>query len=176
MDTPPMAENFPKRNRIVSGLSRGVLVVEADERSGALITARQAGVDQGRPVFALPGRVDNKLSNGPHQLIRDGATLVTRLEDILDDLGPLPVEAMEESITMLPITEPVAKPETLSPPVDLSPAQEILLQHLGTDPVGIDAIMDRTELDASTVMRELTYLSLKGLVKRGDGQTYRRSR
>src|SRR6185436_4431516 len=90
LGTPPVAENFPRRNRIVSGMSRGVLVIEADERSGALITARQACDDHGRPVFALPGRVDNKMSGGPHKLIREGAVLTASLEDILDNLGPLP--------------------------------------------------------------------------------------
>ena len=89
MGAEPARENFPRRNRIISGMSRGVLIVEADER-GALITARQAYDDQGRPVFALPGRVDNPLSVGPHRLIRDGATLTTNLQDILDGLGPLP--------------------------------------------------------------------------------------
>jgi DNA processing protein len=175
MDTPPLAENFPRRNRIVSGMSRGVLVIEADERSGALITARQAGVDQGRPVFALPGRVDNALSIGPHQLIRDGATLITKLEDILDDLGPLPQEAMDE----LPSTAAAAEPsEAVPPPVllNLSPQQQMIVDQLGADPIGIDVIIDRTELDASVVMRELTLLSLKGAVQRVDGQKYKRSR
>jgi DNA processing protein len=181
MDTPPVPENFPKRNRIVSGMSRGVLVVEADERSGALITARQAGVDQNRPVFALPGRVDNKLSIGPHQLIRDGAILVTKLEDILEDLGPLPDEAMEEPRAVAPVT--VDPPSSVATPVDetnllatLSPQQQTLMQHLSTEAIGIDAIVDRSGLDVSLVMRELTFLSLKGFVKRTDGQSYRRVR
>jgi len=183
IDTPPLADNFPRRNRIVSGLSRGVLVVEADERSGALITARQAGVDQGRPVFALPGRVDNKLSIGPHQLIRDGATLVTKLEDILEDLGPLPVEAMEESRSIPSIEIPPAVPDPTPPPMNeadwlpnLSPTQQTLMQQMSSDAISIDAIIDRSGLDASVVMRELTFLSLKGFVKRTEGQTYRRVR
>jgi DNA processing protein len=183
IDTPPLAENFPKRNRIVSGLSRGVLVVEADERSGALITARQAGEDQGRIVFALPGRVDNNLSIGPHKLIRDGATLVTKLEDILDDLGPLPAEAMEESSNAsedgqsqaIPENPPVAEP---SAPIsfNLSESQQTILDHLDGDPQTIDTLIDRTGLDASIIMRDLTYLTLKGAVQREAGQTYRRAR
>jgi DNA processing protein len=96
LGSPPLAENFPRRNRIISGLSRGVLVTEAADRSGALITARLACDDHGRPVFAIPGRVDNPLSAGPHRLVRDGAILTTCLQDIVDELGPLPHEAMEE--------------------------------------------------------------------------------
>jgi DNA processing protein len=177
IDTPPLAENFPKRNRIVSGMSRGVLVVEADVRSGALITARQAGVDQGRVVFALPGRVDNALSIGPHQLIRDGAILVTRLEDILEDLGPLPVEATE-SISPAPVMD--AAPITTAPPppkvFNLSEHQQQIVDQLGSDAIGIDALVERTGMEVSIIMRELTFLSLKGAVQRVDGQNYRRAR
>src|SRR5687767_3725218 len=98
LGTPPLKDNFPRRNRIVSGLSRGVLVIEADERSGALITARQACDDHGRTVFALPGRVDQSTSAGPHQLIRDGAVLTTALDDIVNNLDPLPAAAMEATL------------------------------------------------------------------------------
>jgi DNA protecting protein DprA len=98
LGTPPLKDNFPRRNRIVSGMSRGVLVIEADIKSGALITARQACDDHSRPVFALPGRVDNALSDGPHLLIRDGAVLTTKLEDIIENLGPLPHGASEPTL------------------------------------------------------------------------------
>jgi DNA processing protein len=171
--TPPLAENFPKRNRIVSGWSRGVLVIEADERSGALITARQAGVDQGRALFALPGRVDNKLSIGPHQLIRDGATLVTNLQDIVDDLGPLPDSVMLE----MPVE--TAEPAPAGAPVQPtlfsgSEVQQTILNAMTNDPSTIDQLIDRTGLEASVILRELTVMSLKAVVRRGVGQTFHR--
>ena len=89
LGSPPRKENFPRRNRIISGMSRGVLVVECEEKSGALITARQAD-EHNRPVFAVPGRVDNPMSGGPHALLRTGAFLAATLEDVSDNLGPLP--------------------------------------------------------------------------------------
>jgi len=165
--TPPIADNFPRRNRIVSGMSRGVLVVEADEKSGALITARLACDDHGRPVFALPGRVDNKMSAGPHKLIRDGAILATSLEQILDELGPLPHVA-----TLPNMATEVATP--LEGPVGLSDQQREILLGIDVEPTSIDEIVERTTLPVHLVLQELTFMSLKGVVKRVDGQTYAR--
>jgi DNA processing protein len=185
LGTPPVAENFPRRNRIVSGMSRGVLVIEADERSGALITARQACDDHGRPVFALPGRVDNALSAGPHQLIRDGAVLAAKLEDILDNLGPLPQEAMETAAlaesgngddatgSLLTTASPAPQNADASA-VGLSDRQQVIVAALDDEPADVDAIIDRTALSAQEVLQELTFLTLRGQVRRVDGQTYAR--
>jgi DNA processing protein len=168
IDAPPAAENFPRRNRIVSGMSRGVLVIEGDERSGALITARQACDDHARPVFALPGRIDNKMSIGPHLLIRDGATLVTGLQDIIDGLGPLPTQAME-----VMAAEPViAETSTPIPTITLTDQQKLILSHLGTEAAGVDQIMELSGLEAPVIMSELTILCLKGAVRRMEGQTF----
>jgi DNA processing protein len=180
LGTPPNRENFPRRNRVVSGMSRGVLVVEADEKSGALITARVACDDHDRPVFALPGRVDNPLSAGPHLLIRDGAVLVRKLEDVLEGLGPVPQGATEPGLFPEPEGEPEALPTTrsiASPAGEqpgLSERQLLILGGLGADGANVDAIVERTELPAHVVLQELTFLSLKGQVRRIDGHTYAR--
>ncbi len=184
LGTSPMKENFPRRNRIVSGMSRGVLVVEADERSGALITARQACDDHGRPVFALPGRVDNPLSAGPHLLIRDGATLVTKLEEILEGLGPVPQEAMEPRLFNIGLSAHVdtaSTGERIASPIPstdifdgLSDRQREIMTAIGTDSANVDLLVDRTTLSAQVILQELTFLSLKGRVRRIDGQTYAR--
>lgn len=180
--TQPLAENFPRRNRIVSGMSRGVLVIEADTRSGALITARQAADDHNRPVMAIPGRVDNPLSAGPHALIRDGATLVTSLEDILDALGPLPESVYVEPDAQTPASdeptlpfEPKPAGGPTAPAIELTDRQRRLLEHLGVDPMNVDDLVEATDLPAHLVLQEMTFLTLKGVVKRSDGQTFARA-
>jgi DNA processing protein len=173
--TPPNKENFPRRNRVVSGISRGVLVVEADERSGALITARQACDDHGRPVFAMPGRVDNPLSAGPHQLIRDGAVLTARLEDILEALGPVPQHAAEPMLFEPNIeTAPPMRAVPLPSFENVSDRQKNLLESLGPDPMNVDSLVEATELPAHVVLQEMTFLTLKGHVRRIDGQSWSR--
>jgi DNA processing protein len=179
LGTPPNKENFPRRNRIVSGMSRGVLVVEADEKSGALITARVACDDHDRPVFALPGKVDNPLSAGPHLLIRDGAVLVTKLEDILAELGPVPQSVMEPSLfpeSERDEAEPASEVRSSTAPSTggLSERQQQILDGIGTDVASVDALVERTSLPAHVVLQELTFLSLKGQLRRVDGQTYAR--
>jgi DNA processing protein len=184
LGTPPLADNFPRRNRIISGMSRGVLVTEAAERSGALITARQAADDHGRPVFALPGRVDNPMSAGPHQLLRDGAVLAANLDDILNNLGPLPAEAHETEAegTLFPASvEPAAVAPTApakreAAPLPLTDRQQRIMAHLDHEPVNVDQLIESAGLDAATVLQELTFLTLKGVVKRIDGQTFARKR
>ena len=182
LGTPPVAENFPRRNRIVSGLSRGVLVIEADVRSGALITARQACDDHGRPVFAVPGRVDNPLSAGPHQLIRDGATLAAGVEDVVNNLGPLPHHVFESAETapvpeLFPAVAPAAvsdgpAPVAMEDRPGLSDRQRAILSTLGAEPMDVDSIIERAGLTAQVVLQELTFLSLRGAVRRVDGQTF----
>jgi len=174
LGTPPNKENFPRRNRIVSGISRGILVVEADERSGALITARQACDDHGRPVFALPGRVDNPLSQGPHKLIRDGAVLVSKLEDILEGLDPLPHNAIEPGLFAGSPEQREEPTPSIDLPPNLSERQSLILTCIDSDAATVDTLVERTELPAHVVLQELTFLTLKGQVRRLDGQTFAR--
>jgi DNA processing protein len=170
MGTPPLADNFPRRNRIISGMSRGVLVIEADVRSGALITARQAIDDHGRTVFALPGRVDSPTSAGAHQLIREGATLVTNLEEILSELGPLPATASEPSDPLFDKAPDQGRETKVT--LSLDDAQASIIEALKDNELDAESIIEQTSLQAGVVMRELTMLSLKGLIRRIDGNKY----
>jgi DNA processing protein len=156
----PMAGMFPQRNRLISGLSLGVIVVEAAERSGALITARHA-MEQGREVFAVPGNVDSRTSRGCHQLIRDGAKLVESADDVLEELGPL-VEAV-----------PRDDGQTIHHPAELllnEPEQQVL-SAIGTEATPIDRIVTETGLPVPQVLSTISVLEMRRLIRRLSGAT-----
>ncbi|HYE18804.1 MAG TPA: DNA-processing protein DprA [Tepidisphaeraceae bacterium] len=176
MGTPPVPENFPRRNRIISGMSRGVLVVEADERSGALVTCRLCVEDHNRPVFAIPGRVDNQLSAGPHKLIREGAILTTSLDHILEGLTPLPDEVSQPTLfddAPEPTAHADAPPRIPVPTTTLTDRQQQILAAM-SGPTPLDSLIDRTNLPAHEILQEMTLLTLKGQVQRVNGQTFAR--
>lgn len=154
----PLKENFPKRNRLISGMSLGVLVIEAPLRSGALITARMAG-EQGREVFALPGRADNPAAVGANRLIKDGACLVTSLEDILDELGDVGrIMAEGTADADQPPTAPAL-------PGNLTAAERAIMTAASDEPMTVDDICAAASLSPSQVSSALTMLQLKGLIR-----------
>lgn len=157
LSTPPDARNFPRRNRIISGLAMGVLVVEAPENSGALITASTAA-EQGRDVFAVPGNIFNPNSRGTNRLIQDGAKLVLDADDILDEL-----KVARANIEVKRTTERVA-------PAD--DTERLLLDHLSADPLHVDDLARLCDLPIATVTSSLTIMELKGLVKKAGPMQY----
>ena len=160
LGTPPLAPNFPRRNRIISGLSQGVLVVEAALQSGSLITARQAA-EQGREVFAIPGSIHSPQSRGCHALIRQGAKLVESARDILEELqasrNGLPADAGDEACA-----------------TESQLTGDPLLQALGYEPCGLDALQARCGLDTATLQARLLELEFDGLVARLPGGLHQR--
>ena len=154
LGTPSKAHNFPRRNRIISGLARGVLVVEAAPQSGSLITARLAA-EQGREVFAIPGSIHSPLARGCHRLIKQGAKLVESAQDILEELGVTTVSAHSRSKPNLETTE-----------------EHFLVKHLGHSPCSIDSLVHRTGLTAERVCAILLQLELSGRVATLPGGLY----
>jgi len=161
----PLAGLFPQRNRIISGLCLGVIVVEAAPRSGSLTTAHHA-MEQNREVFAVPGPVDSLASRGCHRLIRDGARLVETVDDVLEELGPLVRE-----VRPAPDEPPVRHPAELA----LTDQERSLLGQLDDSPSGVDVLIARTGLTASQVMATLSVLELKRMVKRLPGHQFVRA-
>jgi DNA processing protein len=166
LGTPPLTANFPKRNRIISGLSRGTLVVEAALQSGSLITARLAA-EQGKEVFAIPGSIHSPQSRGCHALIKQGAKLVELAQDVLEELN-LPVKGLAES---------GASPSQSACGGDAAserPADGPLLEALGFDAVSLDALQARTGLDTARLQAQLLELELNGQVARLPGGLFQR--
>jgi DNA processing protein len=160
LGTAPTSSNFPKRNRIISGLALATLVVEAARNSGSLITARLA-LEQGRDVFAIPGSIHNPMAKGCHQLIRDGAKLVDQASDIIDDIGALlgyvanQVEAPERGATD-----------------NLDPEYLQLLDCIGYDPVSMDTLVNRSGLTVEQLSSMLLILELNDRIKPASGGLY----
>ena len=164
----PLAHHFPRRNRIISGLSLGVVVVEAAEDSGSLITARLA-LEQNREVFAVPGPVDAPLSRGPHGLIKQGAKLVETVDDIVEELLPQ-IERPEGSVKSSRKVLPAPEPE------NLSVEEQTVFAALGRDPLHLDDLTERSGLTPAGVAGILLALELKGVARQLPGQRYYRVR
>lgn len=157
--TPARPENFPRRNRIISGLSLGVLVVEAGLRSGSLITARLA-VEQGREVFAIPGSLHNPLATGCHALIKQGAKLTESVDDILEEVGPL--------LNASPTADSFSSEEDAT----LDETARALWSAVGFDPISADELTVRTGMAVETVSATLLLLEIQGLVSSLPGGRY----
>jgi DNA processing protein len=166
LGAPPLKLNFPRRNRIISGLALGTLVVEAALRSGSLITARLAA-EQGREVFAIPGSIHNPLTRGCHQLIRQGAKLVETADDIFAELRAL----AGVLAPALQATVPGRQNLATAVPV-LDKGYEILLDALGFEPAGVDVLVERTGLAADEVASMLLILELDGKLESRPGGRY----
>lgn len=166
LGSPPRRQNFPSRNRIISGLSLAVLVIEAGLNSGTLITARKAA-EQGRDVFALPGSLNNPMAKGCHRLIREGARLVETTANIMEELGPVAAELQMEIRQRLdladdPSEEPAELKDSLLDDSDYRKVWEIM----GYDPKPLDVIIEQSGLKAREISSMLLMMELKGMVKK----------
>lgn len=157
----PRPENFPRRNRIISGLSLGLIVVEAQEASGALITAHLA-LEQGREVFAVPGSLFSKTSIGPHNLIREGATLVRGAQDVVEQ-----IEALR--------SRPRKKRLTAEPPASMNEEEAKTLAHLEMEPVAVDLLAERCQMPVEKLAPALLGLILKGAAREFPGKRFART-
>jgi len=163
LGTPPLTQNFPRRNRLIAGLARGTLVVEAALQSGSLITARLTS-EQGKEVFAIPGSIHSPQSRGCHALIRQGAKLVESVNDILEELPPLHA----------PRVAAASAPSSSNGANAASSPEDPLLEALGFEPVSLDALSARTGWGAAELQARMLGLELDGHVSRLPGGLFQR--
>lgn len=165
LDGAPLGGLFPQRNRIISGISLGVIVVEAGARSGALSTARHA-LEQGREVFAVPGRVGDATAEGTNWLIRQGATMVTCIDDVMEQIGAveLPASTLQN-----------VDPGTSRLPASMSPFEQAIFDALDREPIELELLLDKTSVGVAQASATLLALEMKRLVRRLPGNRYVRS-
>ena len=169
-EVPPLPKNFPQRNRIISALSLGVVVVEAARNSGALITADFAA-EQGREVFAVPGKISSQTSSGTNDLIKDGAKLVQSVDDILEELSiaelaPIPADDKAG------IERKIASKTKAYIYNSLTDNERLIFKNLSDEPIGLDELLDKTGLDISRASKALINLELKKLLKELPGKYF----
>jgi len=165
LGTPPLPSNFPKRNRLIAGLAQGTLVIEAALKSGSLITARLTA-EQGKEVFAIPGSIHSTQARGCHALIKQGAKLVESAQDVLEELKIVEIDSLAANS--------VATHASRTGATDLFDTEQVLLDALGFDPVGLDALQARCSLDTAKLQAQLMTLELDGLVARLPGGLFQR--
>ncbi len=169
-DMAPLARNFPQRNRIISGLSLGVVVVEAAKNSGALITANIAA-EQGRTVFAIPGKVSSKTSNGTNELIKDGARLVQSVDDIMEELSIKEVKAVSEE-DKSKIDEKISKKVKAYVYNSLTDDERKIFKILSDEPVYIDELLNKADIEPQKASKVLLDLELKKLIVQLPGKQF----
>jgi DNA processing protein len=172
---PPHAGNFPRRNRIIAGLSLGTLVVEAARKSGTAITARLS-MEGNRPVMAIPGSIHNPMSRGCHQLIKQGASLVESAQDILDELSPH-ISMLSDQLTsqLQQLDQTALEKTSQTPHIGLTDTQRLIFDQIDFNPIAFDDIVKLTELDSAVISADLLIMELSGLIEKLPGAQYQRT-